>query len=360
MTSEIPEIRRAQEIDAEEAANSRGQEEAAGEKGPREHAEKADSSRERALVHLRITKTRPAQENAAAEGSANANKSVVIRLNNNSLRSRIGDRADGRRILGLQRHVQLREGPAGIPMIQDTIILEREPSPETLFIFTLKLVIFALIVQSVFFLWSRCHKKSSQAFVLLLLYAFPLFLSWIMLVLWMVYLSVIIYYLRFSKKPYLLFSFFCTFLRSLYIAIFVSQILLLVLFLSGVGIFFPLLAFVVSIYFAALSRESVRFLSSIAYLPQSIPKDSCFICIKKLTDKTYTLSCGHSFHSGCIKGWVLIGKKNYCPYCNTHVESMNLSFMEEKFEFFSSLLDYTKNFIVFLLFMYAYFTFYSS
>lgn len=352
MSSEGPEARGAQEVGAEEASGSSGRASEAEREEAGKRAVNADSSRKgtRALQRRR----------EAQEAGADAGDSVVVTLNSN-LRSRIGDRLDGRRILGLERRVQLREGPAGIPLIHDTIILEREPSAETLFIFVLKLAIFALIVQSIFFIWTRCHKKSSQAFVLLLLYVFPLFLSWVVLVLWIVYLCVIIYYLRFSRSPYLLFSFVCTFLRGLYIAIFASQVLLLVQFFLRVGIFFPLLVFVISIYFATLSRESVRFLSTIAYLPQSIPKDSCFICIKKLADKTtYTLSCGHSFHSSCIKGWVLIGKKNYCPYCNAHVESMSLSFMEEKFEFFSSLLDYTKNFIVFLLFMYAYFTIYNS
>lgn len=355
MSSEAPEARGAQEVGAEETSGSSGRASETGQEKAGNRAVSASSSGEDTRAWQRSRRSGRTQE-AGADGGDN----VVMTLNN-SLRSRIGDRLDGRRILGLERHVQLREGPAGIPMIHDTIILEREPSAETLFIFILKLAIFALIVQSIFFIWTRCHKKSSQAFVLLLLYVFPLFLSWIVLVLWMVYLSVIIYYLRFSKSPYLLFSFVCAFLRGLYIAIFASQALLLVQFFLRVGIFVPLLVFVISIYFATLSRESVRFLSSIAYLPQSIPKDSCFICIKKLADKTtYTLSCGHSFHSNCIKGWVLIGKKNYCPYCNAHVESMSLSFMEEKFEFFSSLLDYTKNFIVFLLFMYAYFTIYNS
>lgn len=359
MTSEAPEDCRSQAAAVEETANNNGQENETEKEDSGKRAVNTGRSRKGVHVQSRIRRVGQVQE--AATGSSPFGDDNVVLALNNDLRSRVGDRLDGRRILGLERRVQLRESPVGIPIIQDTIIFEREPSAETLFLSILKMAILALIVQSIFFIWTRCHRKSSQAFVLLLLYVFPLFLSWVVLVLWMVYLSVIIYYLRFSKNPYLLFSFFCTFLRGLYIAIFASQVLLLVQFLLKLGIFFPLLVFVISIYFATLSRESVRFLSSIAYLPQSIPKDSCFICIKSLAEKTtYTLSCRHSFHSGCIKGWVLIGKKNYCPYCNARVESMSLSFMEEKFEFFSSLLDYTKNFIVFLLFMYAYFTLYSS
>lgn len=26
------------------------------------------------------------------------------------------------------------------------------------------------------------------------------------------------------------------------------------------------------------------------------------------------LACGHLFHSNCIRGWCLIGKRDICPY----------------------------------------------
>lgn len=32
------------------------------------------------------------------------------------------------------------------------------------------------------------------------------------------------------------------------------------------------------------------------------------------------LNCQHSFHLACIKGWILIGKKDCCPYCKEKVE----------------------------------------
>lgn len=259
-----------------------------------------------------------------------------------------------RRILSMERHIHIRQGPMGIPMIQDTVVIEREPSTTLLFVFFLKLVIMATVVQSFFFLWSRFHKKSSKAFVLVLLYAFPALLSRVMWVLWAVYLAVVVYYVKFAKQPYMLFRFFCVFLRSMYVCIFASQVLLLAFFLLRYSITVPLLLFVISVYFSTLSKESVHFLTSVIYLPHTIPKGSCFICIKKISKGIYTLSCSHSFHSDCIKGWVLLGKRSYCPHCNEHIGSMNLSFVEEKFEFFNSILDYARNFIVFILFVYAY------
>ena len=32
------------------------------------------------------------------------------------------------------------------------------------------------------------------------------------------------------------------------------------------------------------------------------------------------ISCGHKFHSFCIKGWIILGKKDTCPRCKEKVE----------------------------------------
>ena len=31
-------------------------------------------------------------------------------------------------------------------------------------------------------------------------------------------------------------------------------------------------------------------------------------------DEVHQLACKHKFHEKCIRGWVLIGKKDICPY----------------------------------------------
>lgn len=33
-----------------------------------------------------------------------------------------------------------------------------------------------------------------------------------------------------------------------------------------------------------------------------------------------TLNCGHVFHTNCLHGWCLLGKKDICPYCREKVE----------------------------------------
>jgi len=36
-------------------------------------------------------------------------------------------------------------------------------------------------------------------------------------------------------------------------------------------------------------------------------------------ERTVELSCGHSFHDFCIRGWTIVGKKDTCPYCSEKV-----------------------------------------
>ncbi|KAL0479590.1 hypothetical protein AKO1_007800 [Acrasis kona] len=40
----------------------------------------------------------------------------------------------------------------------------------------------------------------------------------------------------------------------------------------------------------------------------------------KTTQPTKNLACGHSFHEFCLKGWMLVGKKQECPYCKEKIE----------------------------------------
>lgn len=32
------------------------------------------------------------------------------------------------------------------------------------------------------------------------------------------------------------------------------------------------------------------------------------------------LNCGHAFHSFCLYGWCMIGKKDICPYCKERLD----------------------------------------
>lgn len=35
---------------------------------------------------------------------------------------------------------------------------------------------------------------------------------------------------------------------------------------------------------------------------------------------TKKLNCGHKFHEFCLRGWMIVGKKDVCPFCNEKIE----------------------------------------
>ncbi|KAK5582782.1 hypothetical protein RB653_004368 [Dictyostelium firmibasis] len=43
------------------------------------------------------------------------------------------------------------------------------------------------------------------------------------------------------------------------------------------------------------------------------------------SEKPTKLPCDHMFHEWCIRGWMLVGKKNTCPHCNEKVDFKTLS-----------------------------------
>ena len=50
--------------------------------------------------------------------------------------------------------------------------------------------------------------------------------------------------------------------------------------------------------------------------------ETCSICYEDLTENTHTLSCGHSYHCGCIINWFRDSHKN-CPLCNDTTLDIN-------------------------------------
>lgn len=90
------------------------------------------------------------------------------------------------------------------------------------------------------------------------------------------------------------------------------------------------------VYFGVLGRDQVQVLAD--YMAQSIGyfnKDGlpqrhlrvniCALCGESTYNsssqvKEIILNCRHNFHSDCIRGWCLLGKKEMCPYCKEKVD----------------------------------------
>ena len=64
-----------------------------------------------------------------------------------------------------------------------------------------------------------------------------------------------------------------------------------------------------------------------------------------LQEKTYTLTCGHTYHQYCIFGWCLVGKKQLCPFCREKVD-LNKLFSSLPFQkphyLYGNLLDFIR------------------
>ncbi|KPM08816.1 RING finger protein 121-like protein [Sarcoptes scabiei] len=64
-----------------------------------------------------------------------------------------------------------------------------------------------------------------------------------------------------------------------------------------------------------------------------------------LMEKTYTLTCGHTYHQYCIFGWCLVGKKQLCPFCREKVD-LNKLFSSLPFQkphyLYGNLLDFIR------------------
>ncbi|CAI5445804.1 unnamed protein product [Caenorhabditis angaria] len=61
-------------------------------------------------------------------------------------------------------------------------------------------------------------------------------------------------------------------------------------------------------------------------------------------EKTYKLACGHVFHEFCIRGWVVVGKLQTCPYCKEKVDLQRLfkNPWEKPHLFYGKLLDWIR------------------
>jgi len=53
----------------------------------------------------------------------------------------------------------------------------------------------------------------------------------------------------------------------------------------------------------------------------SLDKFKQFVLKTRHIEQNFKLDCGHSFHEWCIRGWILLGKKDLCPVCKEKVSS---------------------------------------
>lgn len=63
-------------------------------------------------------------------------------------------------------------------------------------------------------------------------------------------------------------------------------------------------------------------------------------------ERTVTLQCGHRYHEHCVRGWIIIGKKDTCAFCNERVEVKTVFPWERHSLMWMQILDAIRYFIV--------------
>ncbi|KMV66518.1 hypothetical protein M970_031500 [Encephalitozoon cuniculi EcunIII-L] len=261
--------------------------------------------------------------------------------------------------------------------VRQVIIIERQPSLGDVLQRMAVISIYAFIIQTFFTVWKKINKRSHDVCVFLILLFFPpgFFLymqSYFLPFCWLMFCGFILFNtLKVLRGPFGkdavrdIYSTFKTLFIVSNLGIFLGQFLTFTFFyLKTEYLGYALSVLLFFLYFGLMSREVIFFLSETVaistgfYSKDGVPgkgnnNSLCMICTKSFdrTVKIHTLVCSHSFHEDCIKGWCLLGKKPFCPYCKKRIESSSLpSELWHKTEtWFYPLINTLRSFIVLTL-----------
>jgi len=228
-----------------------------------------------------------------------------------------------------------------------------------------------LISQGLLILWKTKSFKSFQSISLVGLWCFPILHSVYhsyarFSFVWSVYTAVTAYFMYLASQspmakstPKWVYMWFYFVYHVSYGAALLGYLLLMVEVVqlykgcANTGVLFIFYG----LYFGVLGTDCAevsteRIASKMGYTGKGIaekmaPHNMCCICGEHYKpDEITTLSCNHTFHQWCINGWVMIGKKNTCPYCSEKVEIHRKNPWERTGHLWSQLLDLMRTIIV--------------
>ncbi|KAI8467837.1 MAG: hypothetical protein J3K34DRAFT_460175 [Monoraphidium minutum] len=223
------------------------------------------------------------------------------------------------------------------------------------------LLLLILGAQTGLVVWKKKHKRSYELVTLLGLWMMPAIFSlhlkfWRFLLVWGAFSGVSLHllYLCAGKKkvdqrtPRKVYTFFLAAYQVAW-TLGVAGYILLILDLFGIGLLLaaiglpPGTSFVLlwyGLYFGILGRDCAEVMADqmAAGLNGRLSSTAhaCGICAGELKDYSHLgesaegaepvrqLSCKHSFHELCVRGWTIVGKKDVCPVCNEKVDLRHL------------------------------------
>lgn len=68
-------------------------------------------------------------------------------------------------------------------------------------------------------------------------------------------------------------------------------------------------------------KRSILQRKGLSSLDEESSPSSSSTTANRSDELVHTLPCGHKFHEFCLRGWILIGKKNFCPVCREKTDT---------------------------------------
>uniref|UniRef100_A0A8R1E4Q2 RING-type domain-containing protein n=1 Tax=Caenorhabditis japonica TaxID=281687 RepID=A0A8R1E4Q2_CAEJA len=275
---------------------------------------------------------------------------------------------------------------------------EKHRGHEAMHLEMMVILIITLIVGQIFLVqWKRRHFKSYQICTLIGMWIIPVYVcftrSWYrFLATWVVFTTCsALIWLKASAQhisgstPRFVYKWFLFLHKLSYILGIIGYVIIMAA-LLGFNVLFGfkqpelmdigLLFMFYGVYYGVLGRDFAhictdRMASRIGYYtPEGLPKKHledgvCAVCGGRLEEsehvhdasphskliagdndheELYKLSCGHVFHEFCIRGWVVVGKLQTCPYCKEKVDLQRMfkNPWEKPHLFYGKLLDWAR------------------
>ncbi|GFR16033.1 RING finger protein 121 [Trichonephila clavata] len=263
---------------------------------------------------------------------------------------------------------------------------EKHKGHESMHAWMILILLITVIVSQILLVeWKKRYNRSYQRVSLVAMWIIPLVISfnhmWIrFIVTWVIFtiLTAIVISRALQKPiagmtPRLVYKWFYLIYMISY-AIGVVGYIIVLLTLLGVNLMFRslpqpwmdcgLLCLFYGLYYGVLGRDiseiiTDKMAAKIGYytttgIPvRQLESNICAVCgnpilvqdnSNAIVEKTYNLTCGHTFHEFCIRGWCIVGKKQTCPYCKEKVDlkRMFCNPWEKPHIFYGSLLDFIR------------------